>query len=63
MVVIFVGLLCWGLRYFLYYSYSRKTTGQEFFVPARTLIVVFLLKYQDYQIAERVYQLRSVVMW
>jgi hypothetical protein len=38
------GLLCWGLRYFSYYSYSRKPTGQEFFVPARTLIVVFLLK-------------------
>jgi hypothetical protein len=38
------GLLCWGLRYFSYYSYSRKPTGREFFVPARTLIVVFLLK-------------------
>jgi hypothetical protein len=24
MVVIFVGLLCWGLRYFSYYSYSRN---------------------------------------
>jgi hypothetical protein len=43
MVVIFVGLLCWGLRYFLYYSYSRKPTGRDFFIPARTLIVVFLL--------------------
>jgi hypothetical protein len=38
-----VGLLCWGLRYCSYYSYSRKPTGHEFFVPARTLIVVFLL--------------------
>jgi hypothetical protein len=42
-VVIFVGLLCWGLRYFSYYSYSRKPTGREFFVPVQTLIVVFLL--------------------
>jgi hypothetical protein len=33
-----------GRRYFPYYSYSRKPTGREFFIPARTLIVVFLLK-------------------
>ena len=28
----------------MYYSYSRKPTGWEFFVPARTLIAVKLLK-------------------
>ncbi len=28
---------------FLYYSYCRKSTGWEFFVPARTLIDVKLL--------------------
>ena len=33
-----------GRRYFPYYSYRRNPTGREFFVPARTLIVVFLLK-------------------
>ena len=26
-----------------YYSYCRKSTGREFFVPARTLIAVKLL--------------------
>jgi len=30
------GLLCWGLRYFSYYSYSRKPTGGSFlFGPER----------------------------
>ncbi len=33
-----------GVEYFPYYSYSRKPTGREFFVPARTLIAVKLLK-------------------
>ncbi len=32
-----------GGWYFLYYSYRRNPTGQEFFVPAGTLIVVKLL--------------------
>jgi len=27
---------------YLYYSYCRKSTGREFFVPAQTLIVVKL---------------------
>jgi hypothetical protein len=36
------GLCRWSTE-FPYYSYSRKPTGREFFVPARTLIVVFLL--------------------
>ena len=29
---------------FMYYSYCRKFTGREFFVPAQTPIVVKLLK-------------------
>ena len=34
MVVIFVGLLCWGLRYFPYYSYCRILRGGSFlFLP------------------------------
>jgi hypothetical protein len=37
MVMIFVGELCWFLTDFLYYSYCRKSTGWDFFVPARTL--------------------------
>jgi hypothetical protein len=43
MVVMFVGLLWWGWRASLYYSYRRNPTGREFFVPARTQIGVFLL--------------------
>ncbi len=31
-----------GVENFPYYSYSRKPTGREFFVPARTLIAVKL---------------------
>ena len=38
-----MGLLCWNLRYFPYYSYCRNPTAQEFFVPAGTLIAVKLL--------------------
>ena len=38
------GVLCRCLTEFLYYSYCRKPTGQEFFVPAQTKIVVKLLK-------------------
>ncbi len=34
------GLCRWSTEFL---SYSRKPTGREFFVPARTLIVVFLL--------------------
>jgi len=30
---------------FCYYSYSRKSTGWEFFVPAGTLIVIKLLSH------------------
>jgi hypothetical protein len=37
MMVMFVGLLCWGLRYFLYYSYRKNLMAQEFFVPAKSL--------------------------
>jgi hypothetical protein len=36
MVVMFVGGLCRWSTEFPYYSYSRKPTGREFFVPART---------------------------
>jgi len=43
MVVLIVGYLCWGRWYFLYYSYCRKSTGQEFFVPTQTFIAVKLL--------------------
>ena len=43
MVVMFVRLLCWCLAEFSHYSYSRKATGQEFFVPTQTLIAVKLL--------------------
>ena len=43
MVVMFVGLLWWGWRASLYYSYHRNSTGREFFVPTRTQIGVFLL--------------------
>jgi hypothetical protein len=32
-----------GGRYFPYYSYHRNPTGQEFFIPAGTLIAVKLL--------------------
>jgi hypothetical protein len=42
-MVIFVGLLCWGLLYFLNYSYCRNSTAQELFFPAGTLIAVKLL--------------------
>jgi len=44
MVVMFVGWLCSGRRYFPYDSYRRIPTGREFFVPARTLIGGKLLK-------------------
>ena len=37
------GELCWCSTDFWYYSYCRKATGWELFVPARTLIVVKLL--------------------
>jgi hypothetical protein len=47
MVVMFVGGLCRWSTEFPYYSYPRKPTGREFFVPARTLIVVFLLTAQQ----------------
>ena len=43
MVVMFVGLLCSGRQYFLYYSYRRNPTGLEIFVPAQILIGVKLL--------------------
>jgi hypothetical protein len=46
MVVMFVDCCVGGLWYFSYYSYSRKPTGREFFVPTRTLIVVFLLRFE-----------------
>jgi len=43
MVVMFVGLLCWGRRAFPYYSYHRNPSGQEFFVSTGTLMAVKLL--------------------
>ena len=43
MVVMFVDCCVCGLRYFRYYSYSRNTTGREFFDRATTLITVNLL--------------------
>ena len=43
MVVMFVGLLCWGRRYFPYFSYCRNPMARECFVPAGTLIAVKLL--------------------
>jgi hypothetical protein len=48
MVMMFVGGVVLLLTEFLYYSYSRNPTGREFFVPAQTLIVVFLLNYLSY---------------
>ena len=36
MVMMFVGGLCCCLTDYSYYSYCRKSTGQELFVPART---------------------------
>ena len=36
-------MLCWLLRYFWYYSYSRNPTGWEFFDPAGTLVAGNLL--------------------
>jgi hypothetical protein len=42
-VVMFVDSCVGGGRYFPYYSYHRNPTGQEFFVPTGTLIVVKLL--------------------
>ena len=38
------GELCWCSMEFAYYSYCRNHTGQEFVVPAQTMIVVKLLK-------------------
>ena len=43
MVMMFVGGVVPVFAGFLYYSYCRKPMGQEFFVPARTKIVVELL--------------------
>ncbi len=31
------GELCWCSTEFLYYSFHRKPTGREFFIPAQTL--------------------------
>ena len=42
MVVMFVGWLCSGRQYIPFYSYCRNPHGREFFVPARTQIVVKL---------------------
>jgi hypothetical protein len=42
MVVIFVGLLCWGLRYFSYYSYCRILRGGSFLFPPEPLSVKLL---------------------
>ena len=36
------GELCCCLTDYSYYSYSRKSTGREFFVPARTLIMLLI---------------------
>jgi hypothetical protein len=43
MVVMFVDCFVGGGWYFLYYTYHRNSTGQEFFVPVGTLIAVKLL--------------------
>ncbi len=43
MVVIFVGLLCWGYRYFSYYSYCRILRGGSFLFPPEPFIAVKLL--------------------
>jgi hypothetical protein len=43
MVVMFVDCCVGGGRYFPYYSYHRNFMGQEFFIPAGTLIAVNLL--------------------
>ena len=43
MVVMYVDCCVCGVEYFPYYSYSRNSTGREFFVPSRTLIEVKLL--------------------
>ncbi len=40
------------IRQFPYYSYSRKPTGREFLVPARTLTVIFLL-IENYKVNEK----------
>ncbi len=46
-------LSCAGGRwYFPYYSYRRKATEQEFFVPTQILIGVILLKRSDLWIAD-----------
>jgi hypothetical protein len=37
-VMMFVGLLCWGRRAFMYYSYCRNPIGWEFFVATRPLM-------------------------
>ena len=37
------GIVVVGLRTFPYYFYCRNPAGRDFFVPARTLIGVFLL--------------------
>jgi hypothetical protein len=47
-VVMFVDCCVGGGWYFLYYSYSRNPTGREFFVPARTFLVVKLLNWDYY---------------
>jgi hypothetical protein len=47
MLMMFVGGLCPWSTEFPYYSYSRKPTGREIFVPARTLIAVFLLSIKN----------------
>ena len=42
-----MGLLCWGLRYFSYYSYCRILRGGVF-VPAGTDLAVKLLTIDDF---------------
>ena len=59
MVVMFVGQLCSGRRYFPYYSYSRNPTGREYFVPVRTLIGVKLLRNN---IVARLYFIMMTIM-
>jgi hypothetical protein len=44
MVVMFVDCCVGGGRYFLYYSYRRNPTGQEFFIPVVTIAVKLLVK-------------------
>ena len=44
-VMMLVGLLCWGQRAFTYYSYCRNPIGWEFFVATRTHMGIAVNRY------------------